>query len=209
MKPIETQYHGHRFRSRLEARWAVFFDTLGIEYWYEHEGFDLDGLWYLPDFWLPQYECWIEIKPELLAVESPEFNQPVRPMMESEDINKAERLARFTEKPVFIFGGDIAPFEVITAAPLVFDPQDIELRGARALGVVLGEHGEWKLSDSLHMWTECRQCHCLAISWLGDATYAKTVNACLCRRGSPLSDIKTPRLLAAYRAARSARFEGP
>ena len=31
VKPIETQYHGYRFRSRLEARWAVFFDVMGIK----------------------------------------------------------------------------------------------------------------------------------------------------------------------------------
>ena len=54
MKPIETLYNGYNFRSRLEARWAVFFDTLGIKYEYEHEGYDLgDAGWYLPDFWLP------------------------------------------------------------------------------------------------------------------------------------------------------------
>ena len=27
IKPIETNYKGYRFRSRLEARWAVFFDA--------------------------------------------------------------------------------------------------------------------------------------------------------------------------------------
>lgn len=47
MKAIETIYNNYHFRSRLEARWAVFFDTLGIEYRYEPEGYDLDGLWYL------------------------------------------------------------------------------------------------------------------------------------------------------------------
>ena len=26
---IETAYKGYRFRSRLEARWAVFFDAIG------------------------------------------------------------------------------------------------------------------------------------------------------------------------------------
>lgn len=53
IKAIETQYKGYRFRSRLEARWAVFFDTLGIEWEYEKEGFDLGALGqYLPDFWL-------------------------------------------------------------------------------------------------------------------------------------------------------------
>ena len=51
IKPIETHYLGYRFRSRLEARWAVFFQTLGVEFEYEPEGFDLgDGLKYLPDF---------------------------------------------------------------------------------------------------------------------------------------------------------------
>ena len=37
IKPIETVYNGYRFRSRLEARWAVFFDAAGIEYEYEPE----------------------------------------------------------------------------------------------------------------------------------------------------------------------------
>jgi len=51
IKPIETIYHGYRFRSRLEARWAVFFDSLGVKYEYEPEGFRLpDGSMYLPDF---------------------------------------------------------------------------------------------------------------------------------------------------------------
>lgn len=64
LKAIETEYNNYRFRSRLEARWAVFFDNLGIKYEYEKEGYDLDGLWYLPDFWLPEQEKWVEIKGE-------------------------------------------------------------------------------------------------------------------------------------------------
>jgi len=63
IKPIETRYKGYRFRSRLEARWAVFFDALGIEWEYEKEGYDLgDAGWYLPDFWLPCVEAYVEIK---------------------------------------------------------------------------------------------------------------------------------------------------
>lgn len=51
IKAIETVYNGYRFRSRLEARWAVFFDAMGIKYEYEKEGYDLGELgWYLPDF---------------------------------------------------------------------------------------------------------------------------------------------------------------
>ena len=44
IKPIETYYNGYRFRSRLEARWAVFFDALGVPYEYEPEGFSRNGL---------------------------------------------------------------------------------------------------------------------------------------------------------------------
>lgn len=62
MKPIETHFDGYHFRSRLEARWAVFFKTLRIVYEYEKEGYDLDGVWYLPDFWLPEQDCFVEIK---------------------------------------------------------------------------------------------------------------------------------------------------
>lgn len=65
IKPIETVYSGYRFRSRLEARWALFFDEMGIEYEYEAEGYDLGNAgWYLPDFWLPQFHMWFEVKPE-------------------------------------------------------------------------------------------------------------------------------------------------
>lgn len=53
MKAIETEYKGYKFRSRLEARWAVFFDICGVRWEYEPEGFALDnGQYYLPDFLL-------------------------------------------------------------------------------------------------------------------------------------------------------------
>lgn len=53
IKPIETYYNGCLFRSRLEARWAVFFDACGVKWEYEPEGYDLgNGIWYLPDFLL-------------------------------------------------------------------------------------------------------------------------------------------------------------
>lgn len=62
IKAIETHYAGCRFRSRLEARWAVFFDHLGIEWRYEPEGFETPAGWYLPDFYLPAVKRWVEIK---------------------------------------------------------------------------------------------------------------------------------------------------
>ena len=65
---IETEYNGYRFRSRLEARWAVFFDALGIRYEYEPEGFEFDGVRYLPDFYLPEFGLYVEIKPNDTSV---------------------------------------------------------------------------------------------------------------------------------------------
>ena len=75
---IPTEYKGYRFRSRLEARWAVFFDLCGMQWEYEPEGFSLgDGRGYLPDFLLHNVETlhaggtkilhdlWVEVKGEL------------------------------------------------------------------------------------------------------------------------------------------------
>lgn len=63
IKPIETLYKGYKFRSRLEARWAVFFDECGIEWEYELEGYELsNGLFYLPDFYLPKMNTFFEVK---------------------------------------------------------------------------------------------------------------------------------------------------
>lgn len=63
IKAIETTYKGYRFRSRLEARWAVFFDTVGIKYEYETEGFTNGQDCYLPDFYLPDEDMYVEVKP--------------------------------------------------------------------------------------------------------------------------------------------------
>ena len=69
IKAIETVYNGYRFRSRLEARWAVFFDAAGVEYEYEPEGFVLpSGKRYLPDFLIHNCtergpkDLWVEVK---------------------------------------------------------------------------------------------------------------------------------------------------
>lgn len=63
INPIPTEYRGHRFRSRLEAKWACFFDNCGWPW--EYEPVDLKG--YIPDFILTFKEPILaEVKPVLV-----------------------------------------------------------------------------------------------------------------------------------------------
>lgn len=63
MKAIKTTYNGVEYRSRTEARWAKFLELIDAGAQYEPEGFDLDGEWYIPDFFLARTKCWLEVKP--------------------------------------------------------------------------------------------------------------------------------------------------
>jgi hypothetical protein len=88
MKAIETEYKGYRFRSRLEARWAVFFDQLGILYEYEPEGIVLsDGTHYLPDFYLPEFHCYFEVKRKGIQ-NTPEGREAIRKIRNGADTNE-------------------------------------------------------------------------------------------------------------------------
>lgn len=64
---IPTVYNGIQFRSRLEARWAVFFDAVGLEWEYEPEGYTDGEISYLPDFWLPGIDMFFEVKPDYIS----------------------------------------------------------------------------------------------------------------------------------------------
>jgi hypothetical protein len=62
---IPTVWNGIKYRSRTEARWAVFFQELNITACYEEEHFKLsNGVNYLPDFYLPEFDVFLEVKPD-------------------------------------------------------------------------------------------------------------------------------------------------
>ena len=65
IEPIRPIYNGVKFRSRLEAQWAVFWDELGATWKYEPQPpFKFpDGKLYTPDFWIVDLALWVEIKP--------------------------------------------------------------------------------------------------------------------------------------------------
>jgi hypothetical protein len=233
LKPIETVYQGYRFRSRLEARWAVFFDTLGLRWEYESEGFDLgDAGWYLPDFWIfegdSDHKYWIEIKAH-------------RNLSERE-YNVARALSR--EIAGFVFSG-VPDVPRYVGMPISFGlpeggaPADW-YRGswARSFGKRTDLNGKsvddpsWPGDPRLYCWHERNDGSLLV--WpvpacepnlVGDSLEASaSIFADIMKeewisddglmtfvKANPLiagvKSINSPRLVAAYIAARSARFE--
>lgn len=92
-RSIETEWHGKRFRSRLEARWAVVFEAMCIEWEYEPEGFEFDdGTRYLPDFLLHG----------IVGRGSSDVYVEVKGRMTAEDYGKVVALSK--SKPVYIVG---------------------------------------------------------------------------------------------------------
>jgi hypothetical protein len=265
IKPIETLYRGYRFRSRVEARWAIFFDVAGIPWQYEPEGFDLSSvqapsevkllwasermnerlgrsvhtgdvnqddegwsMWYLPDFYLPEQDCWIEIK----------ASEPTL-----RDRRLMECLVWATETQGFIFWDQRPPSEVLRSRL----PADLDRRSALGLmkldaatmfeavtnpemEVVLEEMLDLGPDDALgpiltgsyfNQWCECPVCGKLGIAPEGEAHWLE----CECVPTLPLFSVPfaksreiadtydpvycddSQRLTKAYMAARQARFE--
>lgn len=220
IKAIETKYNGYKFRSRLEARWAVFFDTLGIKYEYEKEGYELKNneeiscvwftdktLFYLPDFFIPKQkdfltEMYFEIKNdgglEGIAKEKIarlSFCKNVKigvlfsvPFPKNIEITKIDNVHKIYHHD---YWRDFAPLE--EQWPCYFP----DFR-----------HGANDVSwDGLHCFCECPFCSVIGYHFMG---YSGKISCCEknknehknCRTNS-----LSPRLINAYQAARSARFE--
>lgn len=91
-RSIQTKYNGYYFRSMMEARWALYLDKVGINYMFEPAGYSLsNGQNYLPDFYLPDYQCFAEVKGGPL---------------DSFDFTKAKNLVIDTQIPLIMLDGD-------------------------------------------------------------------------------------------------------
>lgn len=63
-RALQTEHRGVTYRSQTEARWAVFFDALGVEFLYEPETISLSsGALYKPDFFIKDFNAYFEVKP--------------------------------------------------------------------------------------------------------------------------------------------------
>lgn len=233
IQAIETHYAGHRFRSRLEARWAVFMNHLNVPWEYEPQGYVVNGTPYLPDFLVyPNTDgaFWLEIKG--VFPDGDELTK-ARGLAEGSGIPAyvywgkpeapAPDLSRLTEREYCGFDRDgyiwvdqegwrehptQPPAWQIGLAPTAFrfNPNGKNSSKNRAPG---------ETSSGFWWWADCPHCGRALIKINGQIGYCPTFD------GRDWDDIekeigeglyprfahRTPRLLSAYDAARKARFE--
>lgn len=110
MNAIQTKYAGCLFRSRLEARWAIFLDRMRYKWVYEPEGFVLPSGPYLPDFELPEFGMYLEIKgfcaTEIEKKRCYELSQIEKPVLLSEGNIGEETMTLYAIDACDSGGGD-------------------------------------------------------------------------------------------------------
>lgn len=142
IRPIQTEYKGYLFRSRLEARWAVFFDACGVDWEYEPEGYDLgNGIHYLPDFLLRNVQLggfgsgsdisdirslYVEVKGQMTLADSEKI-------LAFYKAGLADGLPAVSDTPVLVLG-DVPSGATLAGMRSCVDAESCRLsqRGARA-----------------------------------------------------------------------------
>lgn len=196
IKAIQTRYKGCYFRSRLEARWAVFFDALGWKWNYEAEGYRNGTSMWLPDFHLPEFDCLVEVKADWNTATESDVAKIVEIVdwcRGSEFLYESGCVLLVDQIPHCAFGEGIPAFpsfhysKGVWLQPAVFD----------VLGPVVLETFEQSYFDG---------------TWGGKYIhdeFAKSIRS-VTRLVDPVLDPRCPLaegLVKASRAARSARFE--
>ena len=175
---IETYYKGKWFRSRLEAKWAVFMDELGVIWEYEPEGFkNEDGECYLPDFFLPILNCFLEIKP--------------RKPTDAEH-EKCWIAVKATDKDLFVLWGEPQ------------DPCDVYAQNNMngCYGLFHSDEYGYFVSD-VRYWAHCPACNTVGLVFFG-----ATEKLCCCveNPGHSLASIDNYKIVFAAEKARNYRF---
>ena len=145
----ETEYRGVRYRSKLEAKTAQTLDNFGIGYKYEPEGYQLsNGLWYKPDFLLPDADEFIECKG----------------VMENKDVAKIVGLVKDTGCPVLAISYENSMLIAVNDKDpenefIVFTGNEIKLMKCRRCGTryFVGRH-DMLFDDDVFSHIECPHC---------------------------------------------------
>ena len=149
-----TRYKGVRFRSRLEAQWAVFWDELGVKWEYEPLTFLLsDGKQYTPDFWIVDLALWVEIKPNAQIAH------------EEDARGKCHKLAYETGDLVYLDQGGFAwPISEDWQYSNAFVPGGAEVYSVLFYYITGDVQGDFIYESENHYWATCRECGKLGIA---------------------------------------------
>lgn len=183
LTPIDTEWNGLLFRSRLEARWAVFFDSLNVPYAYEAEGYKVGRHRYLPDFIISHLGIYAEVKPNF-----PEGKE-------------AQKIAAFLKH-----GG--APLAILVGQP----PSHFDEKQPTGMYIVPDPKGTGDMAAMPFWWAICPDCNRLAlqIKVINEKVKTKHPWALQCTtKGYQFGKGATdhPDLIAALKTARTMRFE--
>src|SRR5699024_8295343 len=195
-----TEYAGRTFRSRTEARWAVFFDALGLAWEYEEHGHVLTVgkrlVSYLPDVYLPDVwgqtgkGVWFEVKG---AAPTPEEKR------------LAQALAKASGVDCYIASGGIPSPSQVTGSRVLLSPGRIDGFHPRARRRV---PASGKLSVA-ECWTPC-ECAAIGIQRNGLAGRMGCGTSACGRKSLSVPSPKRragERIQRAMMVRRSARFE--
>jgi len=184
---LETRYAGYRFRSRIEARWAVFFTRLGLDWQYEPQGFKVgsEQLPYLPDFYLPVQGLYVEVKPAFADQVDPEG-------VRRWEAFAGEVVTTWTSERAAIFCGRIP------------DPDKVTESGPPWSGKWYDD-GIYITGDCNYSWCACPTGQHFDIQF--EARGGRILCGCKRVYDDRYHGGDDQRILNAYAAARSARFE--
>lgn len=173
---IPTLYKGITFRSRQEARWAFFMDCIEVHWTYEPEGYLIGGVKYLPDFFLHQQDCFLEIK-------------PLWPTNQEEQ--KCGLLAMETGKDVFLM-----------QAPIILPNLD-KREGQGAIHYLRLQNGFG--TEEPYLWCECLACGLCELRDASYSQSPFNSCVCR-RRSGQLSSFESERITRAFYLAAAERW---
>jgi len=213
IKAIQTRYKGYHFRSRTEARVAVLLDSLGVRWGYEVEGYLLsNGVRYLPDFYLSDWDCHLEVKGAM-----PTF----------EEVEKCYLLGMARGRPCFLLHGDlfVPEFSNDSKGVYIIDPRDgvcVTCASPVVDGKCIGKKGKTDClcAPFLYGFYESPSGGAVQLDHLyvedviaGPAGWSDAIKltsggpAIPCRNFGAGRTFRSNRIREAFAAARSARFE--
>lgn len=161
---IPTRYRETRFRSRLEARWAAFFDL--VEWRWIYEPFDGDG--WIPDFLIQgSSPLLVEVGPCLTDREYDAKADKARAAFPPVNVY-CERISHEAcdHDDSFVISTAPERFTLVVGAAALYKPQDPYAQDGEYAGFITGDGNSEGWAPAA--WGLCRTCNqvCVTHPWM-------------------------------------------